>query len=128
MVVGKQHGGGAVFVRAVRCRRTVGQGSPGVTAIGRGGNNLAKGHVRGDGHIAHVHMHAAFTRTLGGFNLGNAVHVLGYAVGIGVVVAVAGGVAQHFAHGFVALEVGFAGFNHFLEGQLLVFEHQLFYG
>ena len=59
MEVGEQVTGRALMVGAVRGGGTGGQGGAGLAAVGRGADDLAEGHMGGDGHIAHVHMDAA---------------------------------------------------------------------
>ena len=83
----------------------------------------------GEGHIAHVVEHAqVLLAVLGGELHGKAVDLVADAVGIGIVVAVAGSGLQQGLHVLVAFEVGVDGLDDFVHGQLLVFKHQLLDG
>ena len=128
MIIRQQDGGRPVLVRAVRGRGAVRKREAGHAAIGRGGDDLAEGHVRRNRHVADIHMNAAIPAALLGFHLRETVHVLGDAVGVGIVVAVAGGALQHFPDGLVAHEVGLHRFKDFLHGEALFLIDQLLDG
>lgn len=128
MIVGEQNGCGAVGIGAMGSGGTVGKSGPCVTAVRGGGNNLAEGHVRGNRHITHIAVDIAFLAALDGFDLAGAIHVPGDAVGVRIVIAVAGSVLEHGADGLTALEVTAAGIDHLLHGQLLLIEHKLLNG
>ena len=125
MVVRQQNGGRAVVVGAVRRRGTVSQGEPGNAAVRGSGDDLAERHVRGDRHIADVDVNAAIPAALFGFDLRKPVDVLGDAVGIGIVVAVAGRVLQHFLNRLIPHEVGVHRVEHLTHGQPLFLKDEL---
>ena len=120
-----EDGGGAIHVSAVGSGRTVRQGEPVHAAVGGSGDHLTEGHVRGEGHVANVVVHAQFLVVLTGELDAHEVEFLTDGVNILVVVAVAGAALDHLLDGFVADPVGVDGFHEFSHGDALFFEHEL---